>query len=139
MNKLIGILLIAGALWGLWALRDYYLETKRANTGAYGKSDDRGDGPVEFDPRTLNGLHYTLEDPLAKAKQSGSDGLKKFINQYRAAIHDPRLAWIQLDYVVLVASKDPAEARAVFAEVKKRTPTNSPVYPRIEKLSKVYE
>jgi hypothetical protein len=75
----------------------------------------------------------------ARAKQSGADGLKKFITQYRAAIHDPRLAWIQLDYVVLVATKDPAEARSVFAEVKKRTPKDSPVYPRIEKLSKVYE
>jgi hypothetical protein len=139
MNKLIGILLIAGALWGLWALRDYYLETKRANTGAYGNSEDQSDGPAPFDPRSLSGLLYTLETPLSNAKQSGADGLKKFINQYRAAIHDPRLAWIQLDYVVLVATRDPAEARAVFAEVKKRTPTNSPVYPRIEKLSKVYE
>ena len=137
MNKLIAILLIAGALWGLWTLREMYLETKRANPDAYGNSGD--EGPAPFDPRTLKGLHYSLETPLAQAKQGGAEGLKKFLTQYRAAIHDPRLAWIQLDYCVLVATKDPAEARAVFAEVKQRTPTNSPVYPRIQKLSKVYE
>lgn len=137
MSKLIGILLIVGALWGLWSLREMYMETKRQNPDAYNSSDE--DGAAPFDSRTLKGLHYSLETPLAKAKLSGADGLKKFINQYRNAIHDPRLAWIQLDYAVLVASKDPAEARAVFAEVKTRTPTNSPVYPRIEKLSRVYE
>ena len=137
MNKLIGILLIVGALWGLWTLREMYLDSKRANPGAYG--DAAEEESATFDPRTLKGLHYSLETPLIQATQGGAEGLKKFLNQYRAAIHDPRLAWIQLDYCVLVASKDPAEARAVFAEVKQRTPTNSPVYPRILKLSKVYE
>ena len=137
MSKLIGILLIVGALCGLWTLREMYMETKRDNPEAYNTGG--ADVPQEFNPKTLKGLHYTLEKPLSDAQKSGADGLKKFLTQYRAAIHDPRLAWIQLDYVVLVATKDPAEARAVFAEVKQRTPTNSPVYPRIEKLSRVYD
>lgn len=137
MNKVISVLLIAGALWGLWAVRDYYMARKAADPEGYNYGND--DVPKEFDPRSLTGLHYSLETPLASAKQNGADGLKKFLNQYRPAIKDPRLAWIELDYVVLVATKDPATARATFAEVKKRTPTNSPVYPRIEKLSKVYQ
>jgi hypothetical protein len=44
-----------------------------------------------------------------------------------------------LDYVVLVAKDDPAEARRVFTRVKTRTSTTSPVYPRIESLAKTYE
>lgn len=139
MNKAITVLLIVGALWGLWTLREMYMEKKRQNPDVYATSEDEPDGPPKIEPRSLKGLHYSLETPLANAQRSGADGLKKFLNQYRTAIRDPRLAWIELDYVVLVASKDPAEARAVFAEVKGRTPTNSPVYPRIEKLSKVYE
>lgn len=137
MNKLLTVVFIAAVLWGLWWLRDMYLETKRKNPSAY--ESVQSDESPKFEPRSLKGLHYSLENPLANAQRSGADGMKKFLTQYRPAIRDPRLAWIELDYVVLVAQKDPAEARSVFAEVKGRTPTNSPVYPRIEKLSRVYE
>ena len=139
MNKFITVLLIAGALWGIWQLREMYMEKKRENPEIYNFNEDEPSGPPKVDPRTLKGLHYSLETPLNNAKARGADGMKQFLNQYRNAIRDPRLAWIELDYVVLLATKDPAQARAVFAQVKNRTPTNSPVYPRIEKLSKTYE
>jgi hypothetical protein len=138
MNKLISIVLIVGALWGVWLLRSYYLEKKAADPAGYDYGND-DPAKVEVNPQSLPGLDYRLETPLFNAQKSGADGLRKFIDLYRPGMKDPRLAWIELDYVVLVAAKDPAQARVVFAEVKKRTPTNSPVYPRIEKLSKVYE
>ena len=50
-----------------------------------------------------------------------------------------RKAWIELDYVVMVSREDPAEARRVFAAVKKRTAESSPVYPRIQTLEKTYQ
>ena len=138
MKQLITILLIAGACWGLWSLRSFYLEKQAADP----KGMDYGNNTEEvpkINPRNLQGLHYTLETPLENALKAGPEGLKKFLDTYRPAIRDPRLAWIELDYVSLLALKDPALARAAFAEVKKRTPTNSPVYPRIEKLAKVYQ
>lgn len=139
MNKAITVLLIVGALWGVWQLREMYMEKKRQNPEIYNFNEDENSGPAKVDPRTLKGLHYSLETPLANATQRGADGLKQFLNQYRAAIRDPRRAWIELDYVVLAGIKDPAEARSVFKQVKERTPTNSPVYPRIETLSKTYD
>jgi hypothetical protein len=39
----------------------------------------------------------------------------------------------------MISVKDPVEAKKIFAEVKKRTPPDSPIYPRIKLLSKTYE
>jgi hypothetical protein len=137
MNKLITILLIAAGCWAAWSLRSYYLKKQAENPHMdYGDEQEATPGII---PQQLPGMHYTLEMPLQTATKGGADSLKKFITQYRGALKDPRLAWIELDYVVMVALKDPAEARAVFADVKKRTPTNSLIYPRIEKLAKRYE
>jgi hypothetical protein len=138
MNKLITILLIAGGLWGIWALRNYYLEKQSENPNMNYSAEEGAKTPGII-PQQLQGMHYSLEMPLQKAMQGGAPSLKKFLDQYRPVIKDPRLAWIELDYVAMVALKDPAEARALFADVKKRTPTNSVIYPRIEKLAKVYE
>jgi hypothetical protein len=137
MNKAITILLIVGAGWGIWAVRNYYLERQAADPNMnYSQESAKTPGII---PQQLAGMHYTLEMPLEQATKGGATTLKKFIDQYRGAIKDPRLAWIELDYVVMAALKDPAQARVVFADVKKRTPTNSVIYPRIEKLAKRYE
>ena len=52
---------------------------------------------------------------------------------------DPRLAAIELDYIVLISSTNPQESRRLFSLVKQRTPTNSPVYPRVKRLEKTYQ
>jgi len=44
-----------------------------------------------------------------------------------------------LDYIVLISSTNPQEARRLFTVVKQRTPTNSPVYPRVKLLEKTYQ
>ena len=54
-------------------------------------------------------------------------------------VEDPRKAWIELDYCVAVAREDTSEAKRVFKEVKERTPTSSPVWPRIQQLEKTYQ
>lgn len=137
MNKVITILLIVGAGWGIWAVRNYYLERQATDPNMnYSQEPAKTPGII---PQQLAGMHYTLEMPLEQATKGGATTLKKFIDQYRGAIKDPRLGWIELDYVSMVALKDPAQARLIFADVKKRTPTNSVIYPRIEKLAKVYE
>lgn len=138
MNKVITILLIAGACWGVWSLRSYYLK-KQAENPNMNYDDSEPKEPAGIIPQQLPGMNYKLEMPLQQATKAGPAALKKFLDMYRPAIKDPRLAWIELDYVSMVGLKDPAEARAVFAEVKNRVPTNSLVYPRIQKLAKVYE
>lgn len=87
----------------------------------------------------LPGLVPSLESTLASSQQLGATGLRNFLTQYGKGIRDPRLAWIELDYAVLVMRENPAEARKIFARVKKRTPVSSLVYPRIKQLEKTYE
>jgi hypothetical protein len=101
----------------------------------------RGEPPPDQPaaPQALPGMPAHLESSLAAASNQGADGLRAWLNQNRRQVHDPRLAAIELDYVVLVAGKNFGEAKDVFASVKGRTPTNSPVYPRIKKLEKFYQ
>ena len=64
------------------------------------------------------------------------DWLKRF--EKSPKIPEDRLAWIKLDYVLMVSQTDPKEAKRVFAEVKEKTPSTSKAYPRIQKLEKTY-
>ena len=90
-------------------------------------------------PESLPGLPYQLETSLQGAQRQGVGIFRKWLETYGPMIEDPRKAWIELDYCLLLARENPKEARRVFAEVKKRIPTNSPVYPRVKQLEKTYE
>ena len=87
----------------------------------------------------LPGMPQSLEGTWAMAQQRGATGLRDFLTRYGKTISDPRLAWIQLDYAVLVAKQDPAEARKTFSTVKNRIAPGSLVYPRVKQLEKTYE
>lgn len=87
----------------------------------------------------LPGLPPTLEGPLQAAQKQGAQGLRDFLGRYRYAIQDPKLASIELDYVVLINLQDPSEAKRVFKSVQQRTPTWSPIYERIKSLEKNYQ
>ena len=134
MTKIISVLIIVLVLYGGWNLflywekvRDEKENTRRAATAA------------TVIPEQLPGLPVGLEPTLQAAQKGGAVGLKNWLRQYDRVVGDPRRAWIELDYVVLVARDDPAEARRVFAAVKKRTTPASPVYERVKQLEKTYE
>ena len=89
----------------------------------------------------LSGMPYELEQRYTAAKQKGVAGIKDFMDAYRKApkFEDPRKAWVELDYALLITGSDPLEAKRIFLDVKERTPTNSVIYPRIRAMSKTYE
>ena len=138
MRQIIGILLIIGAIWGCKELYNYW-ETVKAKKEA----EDRGGAPppaaVAVAPATLSGLPANLEPSLQAAQKQGAAGLKNWLKLYRPYVSDPRLAALELDYIVLISSSNPQEARQLFAAVKQRTPTNSPVFPRVKQLEKTYQ
>jgi hypothetical protein len=76
---------------------------------------------------------------LEIARNRGATGLRDFLARYGKNIDDPRRAWIELDYVVLLAQSSPGEARREFAKVKSRIQSDSPVYNRVKQLEKTYE
>ncbi len=85
------------------------------------------------------GMPATLEPLLEKAKAKGAGELKKWLDQYRAHVKEPRLSEIELDYVILVGRSDPPEARRVFGQVQQRNGADSPIAERINKLAKTYQ
>jgi len=87
----------------------------------------------------LPGMPYQLDGSLQAAQSQGATGLAAWLKTYGQVVQDPRKAWIELDYCLLVSKDNPAEARRIYAEVKKRTAQNSPVWPRIKQLEKTYE
>jgi hypothetical protein len=130
MKAFIVIFIVLGIGFGGWKIWDYW-KSKEAE-------EARQNNP-QVKPDELPGLPYQLKDSLAKAQASGAKTLKAWLDMYGRSVQDPRLASIQLDYVLLVARDDPAEARRIFADVKTRTPANSPVYARVKQLEPTYE
>ncbi|MBA4148934.1 MAG: hypothetical protein H0X66_12530 [Verrucomicrobia bacterium] len=129
MKALIVIFLVLGAAFIGWKLYEQYDV----------KEPEVAEAPTQLVGTQLPGLPPALEYPLSTAQQQGATGLRNFLAKYGKGIRDPRLAWIELDYAVLMMRENPAEAKRIFARVKKRTPISSPVYPRIKQLEKTYE
>src|SRR5688572_17635004 len=86
----------------------------------------------------LEGVPSHLEVSLQNATAAGAPTLKTWLHHNRKYCRDPRLAQIELDYVVLVSRTNPAEAKQVFQSVKRRTPKTSPLYERVQKLNATY-
>jgi len=125
----IAIFIVVGIAFGGWKIWGYWkgkeAEEARQNT-------------PQVKPEELPGVPYQLKDSLAKAQSGGAKSLRAWLDAYGKSVQDPRLASVQLDYVLLIGRENPAEARRIFADVKKRTPSNSPVYPRVKQLEGTY-
>jgi hypothetical protein len=133
-KTLIWVLIIAVVVFLGWSGFKYWekIDNEKANAKKQAEA-----GVVT--PERLPGLPYQLEPSLRGAQAQGPEALGNWLKQYGRSVNDPRKAWIELDYCVAVARKDPQEARRVFASVKQRTPPNSPVMPRIKELSRTFE
>ena len=133
-TKLIAALIIVAVLYGGWNLFVYWDKVKNE------KESIRKEAAAAVVTETsLPGLPYGLEQSLQAAKRQGAASLKNWLKTYGNSVQDPRKAWIELDYCVLISRADPSEARRLFAEVKNRTPESSPVWPRIKQLEKTYQ
>jgi hypothetical protein len=138
MTKVIAAAIILLVLWGGWELFFYWErvkneeETKKKEAVA---ALVLGENLQGMPPQNSQ----QLENSLKAAQAQGAAAMRAWLKTYGASVQDPRKAWIQLDFCMLVSGEDPSEARRIFAEVKARTTTNSQVYPRIKQLEKTYE
>jgi hypothetical protein len=134
MTKLITVLIIALFLFGGWHLFFYWEHYKNEEDLARKQA-----ASTAVDPAQLAGMPQQLQAQLQAASLQGAPGLRAFLKNYGYTIQDPRKAWIELDYCVLVAREDPAEARRIFGQVKDRIAPASPVWPRVKQLEKTYQ
>ena len=136
MKRLISIFVIIVVCIGAYKLFDYWERTSQDEE--VNKKMEDGSDIREYE---LPGMPYQLEMKYSQAKAKGASGLKEFLDAYGKApkFQDPRKAWIELDYAVLIAGSDPLEAKKIFIDVKSRIRTNAPIYRRIRAMSKTFE
>jgi hypothetical protein len=135
MKLVVTVVVLVGLVLGAYQLWEYWGKFKPAESTS---NQSVAAVPVVSDT-SLPGMPPKLEPYLEGARQRGADGLHDFLLTYGRTIADPRLGNIELDYAVLLAQKNPAEARKVFMRVKSRTSPTSPIYPRVQLLEKTYE
>jgi hypothetical protein len=133
MTKVITVIIIALVLWGGWELFFYWEKVKNEK-----ETEKKQAIAATVVGETLPGLPPQLEKSYAMV-QGDPAAFKKWFKTYGSSIEDPRKAWLELDYALLITRDNPAEARRVFASVKDRTPTSSPIWPRIKQLQKTFE
>jgi hypothetical protein len=134
MTKLIAAVIILAALFGGWELFFYWEKVKNEQ-----EVQKKQAAAVVVSGEQLSGLPQQLEPTLKAAEAQGAAGLRRWLKTYNRSVQDPRKAWIELDYCLLISREDPSEAKRIFAQVKNRTPESSPIWPRIKKLENAYE
>jgi hypothetical protein len=138
MTKIITAVIILAVVYGGWQLFFYWEkvkneeETEKKQIAAAAVIGDQLPG---MPPQ----LQFQLDNSLRAAQSQGAAALKNWLDTYGRNVQDPRKAWIELDYCTLLSRQNTAEARRIFAEVKKRTPQTSPVWQRIKQIEKTYE
>jgi hypothetical protein len=133
MKFIITVIVVVGLSLGAWQIYQYWGTFKEKEQPSAAGSAPTSTG------LELSGMPPSLQSTLDASEQRGATGLRDFLTTYGKTIGDPRLAWIQLDYVVLVAPSNPGEARKVFEQIKSRVGPDSPVYNRVKQLEKTYE
>jgi len=88
---------------------------------------------------SLPGMPASLESGCRAAKDKSASAFRTWFKANEAQIADPRKAWIELDLCVAIRRDNPAEAKEIFARVKKRLPPSSPVWPRMKELEKAFQ
>jgi hypothetical protein len=134
INKLIWILVIALVLFGAYEVVQYYATFQNEKA-----AKEKAAATKVVNGESLPGMPYELQQSLAAAQNAGPKAFGNWLATYGRSVQDPRLAWIQLDYVVALSRENPAEAKKIFHAVKERTPSSSPVYPRIQELAPTYD
>jgi len=133
-KTLIIIVVVVAVALGGWQLFEYWDKVQSEKD-----ADAKTAASQVVNGDSLQGLPQGYDVSLRAAQQQGVEALGNWLKLYGSAVQDPRKAWIQLDYVLLLTRQNPQEAKRVFSEVKDRTLPTSPVWPRIQSMEKSYQ
>jgi hypothetical protein len=88
---------------------------------------------------SLEGMPAQLQGSLDNAESQGPAALKRWLDANRRYLRDPKLGDIELDLAVALMRQNVGEARSIYQDVKGRTPANSPLQGRLQRLSRSLE
>lgn len=138
MKALIVIFVALVAVFLFTQLTGFYSRTARETPPQESYAPSPAASSSSTEGSSLPGLPFHLEASLQQAQQAGLEEFGKWLKTWGRQVQDPRLAWIELDYVVLLNLKDRKAAIEKFEQVAARVPANSPVAERIRKLAPAY-
>src|SRR5436309_8390837 len=98
MTKLIGVVILVAVLYGGWELFFYWEKVKNEE-----EIQKKQAATAIVVGEQLEGMPQQWEPVLKAAEAKGAAGIKNFLKQYGPSIHDPRKAWIELDYCLLIS------------------------------------
>jgi hypothetical protein len=133
-KTLIIIAIVVAVALGGWQMFEYWDKVQNEKD-----TEAKNAAAAVVNPDQLSGVPYNYEASLKAAQQQGPDALGNWLKAYGNNIQDPRKAWVQLDYVLMIARSNPQEAKRVFSEVRDRTLPTSPVWPRVHDLEKSFQ
>jgi nicotinic acid phosphoribosyltransferase len=133
MTKIITAGIIIVVLYVAWHLFVYWEQVRDE------KETQAAAAKVVVNEHALGGMPHQLENSLQGAKSAGVNTFRQWLDTYRSSLQDPRKAWIELDYCVMLSRDNPKEARRIFTAVKERIRPDSPVYPRVKQLEPTYD
>ena len=133
MTKIITAVIIIAALYGGWHLFLYWEKVKNEEEV---QKKENAQAAIAGD--SLPGLPYRLEASLQTARQQGAAAMGTWLKNNSASLQDPRKAWIELDYVLLLARENPSEAKRTYQSVRERLKESSPVWKRVVELEKTF-
>jgi len=138
--------IIAAGILGLLVYGGFVLFThfkefekqEKAGVGSdYTKTEEQKAREATAGP--LPGLPHQYEKSLEQAKAAGPEEVEKWLRTFGRYCKDPRRAEIELDYAATIVRTDLDKAKQVFDGVRKRTPADSPLFPRIKSLEAAYQ
>jgi hypothetical protein len=135
MKALITILIVVGVAFGGYKIWEYWDNVQQ-------EREQKQNAPMtQISPTSLPGLPQKMEQGLTEAEKGGPKALKAWLDKVKPSgvVKDPRLAWIELDYVLMITKDDPVEAKRIFRDVQQRIPADSPVAKRAKSLEKNYQ
>ena len=133
MTKLIWALIIVVVIYCGWQLFQYWEKVDNE------EATKKREAAAMLNPSALPGITWQLEQSYQAAQQKGAAAVREWLAAHGKDLQDPRKAWIELDFCVAITRDDPAEARRIFKAVRDRTPSNSPLQPRLKQLESSYE
>ena len=133
MTKIITAFIVIAALYGGWHLFLYWEKVKNEEEV---QKKETVQAAIAGD--SLPGLPYQLEASLQTARQQGAAAMGTWLKNNSASLQDPRKAWIELDYVLLLARENPSEAKRTYQSVRERLKESSPVWKRVVELEKTF-
>lgn len=130
------LIIIALLVWGGY----YVVSSLSARYKAIEKKQETtASQPANVPSSDLPGMPYQLQASLDAAHAQGPAALKRWIDANRRYVQDPRLGDIELDLAVALMRQNLPQAREIYKNVKARTPANSPLQGRLQRLSRSLE